>query len=63
MIEGIRNFSYERRLKFLELHSLVRRRVRGDLIEPFKWVKGFNKGNIGGVSEIYFGYRKGFYGQ
>ena len=36
MIEGIRNFSYERRRKFLELHSLERRRVSGDLIEVFK---------------------------
>ena len=26
MIEGIRNFSYERRLKLLKLHSLERRR-------------------------------------
>ena len=40
MIEGIRNISYERRLKLLKLHSLERRRVRGDLIEVFKWVKG-----------------------
>ena len=36
MIEGIRNFSYERRLKLLKLHSLDRCRVRGDLIEVFK---------------------------
>ena len=33
MIEGMRNFLYERRLKLLNLHSLERRRVRGDLIE------------------------------
>ena len=26
MIEGIRNFSYERRLKLLKFHSLERRR-------------------------------------
>ncbi|ORD92985.1 hypothetical protein ECANGB1_2036 [Enterospora canceri] len=52
MIEGIRNFSYERRLKLLKLHSLERRRVRGDLIEVFKWVKGFNKGDVGKVLTI-----------
>ena len=47
MIEGIRNFSYERRLKLLKLQSLERRRViKGDLIEVFKWVKGFNKGAV-----------------
>ena len=44
MIEGIRNFCFERRLKLLKFHSLERRRIRGDLIEVFKWVKGFNKG-------------------
>ena len=44
MIEGIRNFSYERRLKLLKLHSLERRRVRGDLIEVFKWVKCLIRG-------------------
>ena len=52
MIEGIRNFSYERKLKLLKLHSLERRRVRGDLIEVFKWVKGFNKGDVGKVLTI-----------
>ena len=35
MIEGMHNFSYERRLKLLKLHSLERRRIRG-LIEVFK---------------------------
>ena len=33
MIEGVHNSSYERRLKLLKLHSLEKRRVRGDLIE------------------------------
>ena len=37
------------KLKHLNLHSLERRRIRGDLIEMFKWVKGFNKGNINKV--------------
>ena len=52
MIEGILNFSYERRLKLFKLHSLERRRVKGDLIEVFKWVKGFNKGDVGKVFMI-----------
>ena len=52
MIEGIRNFSYERKLKLLKLHSLERRKVRGDLIEVFKWVKDFNKGDVGKVLTI-----------
>ena len=33
MIQGLRNLSYKDRLKRLNLHSLERRRVRGDLIE------------------------------
>ena len=39
MIQGIRNLSYERRLKLLQLYSLERRRLGGDLIEVFKWIK------------------------
>ena len=46
MIEGVRSFSYDRRLKLLKLHSLDRHRVRGNLIEVFKLVKGFNKGEV-----------------
>ena len=52
MIEGISNFSYERRLKLLKLHSLERCRVTGDLIEVFKCWKGFNKGDVGKVLTI-----------
>ena len=52
MIERIRNFSYERRLKLLKLHLLERCKVRGDLIEVFKWVKGFDKENVGKVLTI-----------
>ena len=62
IIEGIRNFSYERRLKLLKLHSLGRHRVRGDLIEVFKWMKGFNKSDVGKVltinSQEKFRFRK-----
>ena len=49
MIHNIRHLPYEDRLKQLKLHSLERRRVRGDLIEAFKWVKGINKGDISKV--------------
>ena len=44
VIQGIRNLTYKDRLKHLYMHSLERRKVRGDLIEVFKCVKGFNRG-------------------
>ena len=40
------------RLKRLNLHSLERKRARGDMIEVFKWIKGINKGNIIQIVEI-----------
>ena len=49
MIQGIRNLSYEDTLRHLKLHSLERRRVRGDLIEVYKWMRGFNTGNVNKV--------------
>ena len=42
MIPGIRNPSYHQRLKDLELISLVQRRLRGELIEVFKYLNRFN---------------------
>ena len=38
----LENFTYEERLKMLKLHSFTKRRLRGDLIEVFKIVKGFS---------------------
>ena len=35
----------------------MRRRVREDLIEVFKWVKGFNKADVGKVLTISSQYR------
>ena len=49
MIQGIRNLTYKDVLKHLNLHSSERRRVRGDLIKVFKWVKSFNKWDINKV--------------
>ena len=36
----------------MKLHSLERCRVRGDLIKVFKWVKGFNNGDVGKILTI-----------
>ena len=51
-IQGMRNIPYEKRLKLLNLHSLERRRLRGDLIEVFKWYRGYNKGDVDKVLRI-----------
>ena len=41
-VRGLRDYSYEERLKMLKLHSLSKRRLRGDLIEVFKMVRGLS---------------------
>ena len=45
LIPSIRQLGYQRRLKHLNLYSLETRRLRGQLIETFKILKGFNNIN------------------
>ena len=40
MIQGLGKYSYEERLKLLDLPSLVYRRYRGDAIEVYKYLRG-----------------------
>ena len=46
MISELRGMTYEERLKVLNLTTLETRRLRGDLIEMFKIIKGFDRTSI-----------------
>ena len=46
MVPRLQNISYEERLEELNLFSLSKRRLRGDLIEVFKIFKGFDNINV-----------------
>ena len=43
LVSSIRNLSYEKRLKSLNLTTLVERRNRGDMIQIYKIMHGFDK--------------------
>jgi ribonuclease P/MRP protein subunit RPP40 len=45
LVVGTKGMSYEERLKFLDITTLETRRVRGDLIEVFKIMKGLEDVN------------------
>ena len=52
VIHNVRHLEYPDRLKALGLHSLERRRCKGDMIKVFEWKEGINKGDIGEVLKM-----------
>ena len=45
MVKGTKGMSYAERLKFCDIFSLERRRLRGDLIEVFRILQGESNGS------------------
>ena len=43
MVYGLNDLTYEQRLMRLDITALETRKLRGDLIEAFKIIKGFDK--------------------
>ena len=49
MISQIRNHSYQQRIQDLDLISLIQRRLRGQLIEVFKYLNRFTTDSARGL--------------
>ena len=57
LIPSLKHLSYEERLRKLNLMPLVQRRLRGDLTETFKFMKGVNKVHFSRFFQISRGSR------
>ena len=57
MIPKIRNHSYHQRIQDLDLISLVHRRLRGQLIEAFKFLDRFTTASASGLFDYDFNDR------
>ncbi len=52
---GLKDLSYEQRLRKLKLPTLVHRRMRGDMIQTYKIIKGIDKIDINKMFELVDG--------
>lgn len=48
-IKRVRNVPCEDKLKYLNLHSLEKRKLRGGFIEVCEWIRGIKKGHFNKV--------------
>ena len=57
MIPEIRNYSYHQRIQELDLISFVQTRLRGQLIEVFKYLNRFTKASARGLLDYHLNDR------
>ena len=57
MVRGLQHLSYEERLRELGLYSLEKRRLQGDLIVAFQYLKGAINRRVDGLKLRQGGFR------
>ena len=56
IIPGIRDLSYKERLEHLNLPTLAYRRIRGDMIETYKMLKGYYDKEVSNLLPLHSEY-------
>ena len=58
MVPGLRGTTYEEKLSELGLQSLEDRRLRADMIQTFKLIKGHDKADLNSLFKFYDGHER-----